>query len=196
MMTSSPLLTDFDDSDFWVFGYGSLMWNPGFTALHSEPATLDGYQRRFCIYSTYYRGTPEHPGLVLGLAPGGSCPGIAFRVAPENAPAARDYLRERELIGYAYRETLLPVRLRASGRTVTCYTFVADPSHCQYAGDLGVERSAAIIMNAMGKGGLNRDYLINTVRELEAHGVCEEPLHDLLKEVERRTGAIMAGDGI
>lgn len=196
MTTTSPLMTDFDDTDFWVFGYGSLMWNPGFSSLHWEPATLNGYQRRFCIYSTHYRGTPDHPGLVLGLAPGGTCPGVAWRIAAEKAPAVRDYLRERELVGYAYREALLPVCLRESGRTVTCYTFVADPAHRQYAGDLGVGPAAEIIMEAMGRGGLNRDYLINTVRELEAHGVFEAPLHDLLKEVERRTGAVMAGDGI
>ncbi|WP_404378828.1 gamma-glutamylcyclotransferase [Caenispirillum salinarum] len=189
-------MTDFNDDDFWVFGYGSLMWKPGFTALHWEPAVLEGYQRRFCIYSTHYRGTPDHPGLVLGLAPGGACPGVAFQVARDNAPAVRDYLRERELIGYAYTEAMLPVALRDSGRPVTCYTFVADPSHRQYAGDLGVGPSAEIIMEAMGKGGLNRDYLINTVRELEDHGVFEAPLHDLLEEVERRTGTVMAGDGI
>ncbi|GAA0573008.1 gamma-glutamylcyclotransferase [Caenispirillum bisanense] len=180
---------------FWVFGYGSLMWNPGFTALAAEPAVLAGYHRSFCIYSTHYRGTPERPGLVLGLAPGGECPGVAFRVAGEQAPLVRDYLRERELCGYAYVEATLPVRLR-DGQAVTAYTFVADPAHRQYAGDLGVEASAAIIMEAVGRNGLNRDYLINTVRELEAHGVVEPPLHALLEEVWRRTGEVEAGQGI
>lgn len=181
--------------DFWVFGYGSLMWNPGFTALAAEPAVLEGHHRSFCIYSTHYRGTPQQPGLVLGLAPGGSCPGVAFRVADDEAPLVRDYLRERELCGYAYVEATLPVHLR-DGRTVPAYTFVADEAHRRYAGDLGIEASAAIIMEAMGRNGLNRDYLINTVKELEAHGVFEPALHALLEEVWRRTGGLEAGGGI
>lgn len=184
-----------DDSDFWVFGYGSLMWKPGFAYLDCGPAVLDGFHRSFCIYSTHWRGTPDHPGLVLGLAPGGCCPGVAFRIERDDEALVRDYLRERELIGYAYREAILPVRLD-DGRAVTCYTFVADPAHRQYAGDLGIGPSAEIIMEATGRGGLNRDYLINTVRELEAHGVVEDNLHALLEEVSRRTGDVMAGDGI
>ncbi len=183
------------DDEFWVFGYGSLMWNPGFPALAAEPAVLAGYHRSFCIYSTHYRGTPERPGLVLGLAPGGACPGVAFRVAIDQAPSVRDYLRERELCGYAYKEATLPVGLR-DGRQVAAYTFVADPDHRRYAGDLGVTASAAIIMEAVGRNGLNRDYLINTVKELEAHGVVEPPLHALLEEVWRRTGEVEAGQGI
>lgn len=183
------------DGEFWVFGYGSLMWKPGFPYEECGKGLLEGYHRSFCIYSTHWRGTPDQPGLVLGLAPGGACPGVAFRVAPDNRSLVRDYLRERELIGYAYREAELPVRL-ADGRTPRCYTFVADPAHRQYAGDLGIGPSAEIIMEAMGRGGLNRDYLINTVRELEAYGVVEAPLHALLEEVARRTGSIMAGDGI
>ena len=187
--------THASDDDFWVFGYGSLMWNPGFSALAAEPAVLDGYHRRFCIYSTHYRGTRERPGLVLGLAPGGSCPGVAFRVARGEADLVRDYLRERELCGYAYVEATLPVSLR-DGHRVEAYTFVADPSHRQYAGDLGVCASAAIIMEAVGRTGLNRDYLIKTVKELEAHGVLEPALHALLEEVWRRTGEVEAGQGI
>ncbi len=183
------------EQPFWVFGYGSLMWRPGFAAAETQPAVLQGYHRSFCIYSTHYRGTPEKPGLVLGLAPGGSCCGLALRVAGPEVAAVKDYLRERELVAYAYREAMLPITLR-DGRTVEAYSFVADPAHRQYAGDLGVGPSAAIIMEAMGCAGLNRDYLINTVRELEAHGVVDAPLHALLTEVSHRTGEIEAGSGI
>lgn len=183
------------DDDIWVFGYGSLMWNPGFPFLEAVPAVLDGHHRSFCIYSTHYRGTPDKPGLVLGLGPGGNCTGVAFRVAPAEASDALDYLRERELVAYAYVEAVLPVNLR-DGRTVHATTFVADPGHRRYAGDLGVERSAEIIMGAVGCAGLNRDYLIRSVQQLEAHGIKDEPLHALLKEVSRRTGEIDAGDGI
>ncbi len=182
-------------SPFWVFGYGSLMWNPGFVFEERQGAVLDGFHRAFCIYSRHYRGTPDKPGLVLGLNEGGACRGVAFRVADARVGEARSYLRERELCGYAYREADLPVRLE-DGRCVTAYTFVADPGHDAYAGDLGLGPSAEIIMAAAGMGGLNRDYLINTVRELERHGFAEDGLHALLKEVSHRTGEIEAGGGI
>lgn len=171
------------------------MWNPGFPFLEAVPAILKGYHRSFCIYSTHYRGTQDKPGLVLGLGPGGSCTGVAFRVARTEASDALDYLRERELVAYAYVEAVLPVDLR-DGRIVDTTTFVADPSHRRYAGNLGVERSAEIIMGAVGCAGLNREYLIRTVRQLENHGVVDPPLHALLKEVSLRTGEIDAGDGI
>ncbi|MGC2857151.1 gamma-glutamylcyclotransferase [Novispirillum sp. DQ9] len=181
---------------FWVFGYGSLMWNPGFAFDDSVAAVLEGHHRSFCVWSRHYRGTPEAPGLVLGLNPGGGhCEGTAFCIRPEDAAEVRDYLRERELCGYAYVEATLPVRLR-DGRTCEAYTFIADRAHRHYAGDLPVDEAAEIIMRAEGVGGLNRDYLINTVRALERHGVHEPPLHALLREVERRTGEIDAGGGI
>lgn len=181
-------------SDFWVFGYGSLMWRPGFAHSGALPALLRGYHRSFCIYSHHYRGTPEQPGLVLGLAPGGSCRGLALRVPREQEAAVRDYLDERELVSYAYIPRMLSVEV--PGGEVEAYTFVADPAHRQFAGDLGVERSAEIIMEAKGIAGLNRDYLINTVRHLERQGFADDSLHPLLKRVEYLTGVIEAGGGI
>jgi len=183
------------NTDFWVFGYGSLMWKPGFRHEEAVPAVLHGYHRSFCIYSHHYRGTPEYPGLVLGLSPGGHCSGVAFRVAPEDVQDVTDYLHERELVAYAYREERLPVTL-TDGREVEAWCCVADSAHRQYAGDLGVTESAQIIMEACGQAGLNRDYLINTVRQLEAHGFTDPPLHALLREVERLTGILNQGEGI
>lgn len=181
---------------FWVFGYGSLMWNPGFPHGDMVAAMLEGHHRAFCVWSRHYRGTPQAPGLVLGLNPGsGHCDGVAFEVDASDAPDVREYLRERELCGYAYVEAMVPVTLR-DGRVREAYTFVADPSHRHYAGDRPVAEAAEIIMRAQGAGGLNRDYLINTVRELERHGVVDPPLHALLREVERRTGELDAGSGI
>jgi cation transport protein ChaC len=171
------------------------MWNPGFVFAERQGALLAGHHRAFCIYSSHYRGTAKRPGLVLGLNAGGRCRGVAFRVVDTAIAEVRAYLRERELCGYAYREADLPVILD-DGRTVTAYTFVADPDHAAYAGDLGLGRSAEIIMSAAGHGGLNRDYLINTIRELERHGFAEADLHALLTEVARRTGEIEAGGGI
>ncbi len=183
-----------DQDDFWVFAYGSLMWRPGFSFLDKRPALLAGYHRAFCVYSTYYRGTPEAPGLVLGLDQGGTCRGIAYRVDPASEETVRAYLDERELVSYAYLPRTVTVSLEDV--EIDAYTFVADPGHPQYAGDLGLEQSARIICEACGNAGLNRDYLINTLRELEAHGYRDEPLHTLLKRVEHLTGLLEAGGGI
>ncbi len=142
-----------------------------------------------------WRGTPERPGLVLGLTPGGSCRGLAFQVAATDRDAVLDYLHERELGTYAYKPVTLPVELLEFGN-LPAYCFVADTAHPHYAGGLTLDQSAAIIMEASGIGGLNRDYLINTVRELDKHGYAEPELRSLLKEVERRTGLIEQGGGI
>ncbi len=179
----------------WVFGYGSLMWRPGFPYLRSAQAVLPGYHRSFCIYSHVWRGTVEKPGLVLGLTPGGSCRGVAFQVAASQRAEVLDYLHDRELGTYAYLPLTLSVDLAEDGG-VPAYCFVADTAHPQYAGDLPQEEAVAIIMEASGKGGLNRDYLINTVKELDRHGYAEPQLRALLDEVACRTGIIEQGGGI
>lgn len=182
-----------DDGE-WIFGYGSLMWRPGFRYEDALPAMLQGYHRSFCVYSHYYRGTPQEPGLVLGLAPGGSCQGLAFRVPPADLTAVKSYLDERELVSYAYRATYLPVTTTRG--EVSAYTFVADPAHPLYAGELGIERTAQIIIRARGRAGLNRDYLIETLRRIEAEGFADDRLHALLRRVEYLTGILEAGGGI
>lgn len=182
------------DEDFWVFAYGSLMWQPGFPYLQVEPARLAGYHRAFCVFSHHYRGTPERPGLVLGLARGGSCRGLAFRVAAAEASRVRAYLDERELVTYAYRPKHLTVTLPAS--RVRAYCYVADPRHPQYAGERDIDEAAQIIMGAQGVAGLNRDYLINTVRHIEREGFTDRRLHVLYRRVCELTGIIEAGGGI
>ena len=166
----------------WVFGYGSLMWNPGFPHIDAQSATLDGYHRAFCIYSHHHRGTHEQPGLVLGLDQGGQCQGMAFRVAPQAWEEVVAYLDERELIGYAYQTAQLPVTL-ADGKGVTVHTYVADRDHPHFAGDLGVADSAHLIEQAVGIAGTNRDYAVNVIRELESHGYPDVHLHELLETV-------------
>ena len=172
----------------WVFAYGSLMWDPGFAHLEVAPALLIGYHRSFCIYSIVYRGTPERPGLVLGLDHGGSCRGRAYRVAAAAAGEVLDYLHEREMVSYVYRRKLLPVRLQ--GRTVRAYTYVVDRSGSgrQYAGKLSLERAAEIILQGAGSTGSNRAYLQNTVHHLDALGITDGHLHRLLEVVEGRGG--------
>ena len=188
---------DDPDEEIWVYGYGSLMWRPGFRHVDAAPARLNGYERSFCIWSEHHRGTPEQRGLVLGLAASADrvCEGRSFRVSPEDWPETAAYLEERELRGYAYRPARLPVELD-DGRMVEARCFVADPTHPHFAGDIAPDEAARIILQARGEAGLNRDYLINTIQSLEDHGYREPHLHDLLTRVKRLTGELDAGAGI
>lgn len=161
----------------WVFGYGSLMWNPGFAHEEREIARLAGYHRSFCMRSIHHRGTVERPGLVLALdaMAGAACDGVAFRVAAERAEATRAYLRERELISAAYLERVLPVDL-AGGRRVEALCFVIDPEHAQYCGGMALEDQARIIAGARGGRGPNDEYLFNTAEHLAGIGLADDDL--------------------
>jgi glutathione-specific gamma-glutamylcyclotransferase len=167
-----------DMGDFWVFGYGSLMWRPGFAHVETSRALLHGYRRALCIQSNVHRGTPEKPGLVLGLDRGGSCLGLAFRVPGELADEALAYLRAREMINRVYHEKYLPLRL-ADGRQVTALAYVADRSHRQYAGALPPEQAAAIVAAAEGQSGRNTDYVISTVDHLRKMGIRDSRLENV-----------------
>lgn len=171
-MSASEIPTDVD---LWVFGYGSLMWRPGFDAAERSPASLEGYHRALCIESHRHRGTPERPGLVLGLDEGGSCSGVAFRVEAAHAASVLDYLRERELVTHVYVETVLPVRL-ADGRTVRAVAYVVDRTHPQYVGRLSPQETLRMVAGSVGAAGPNPDYVVNTVRELELLGVTDPTL--------------------
>ncbi|MEM9196795.1 MAG: gamma-glutamylcyclotransferase [Pseudomonadota bacterium] len=166
--------------DIWVFGYGSLMWRPGFAFQDRAIATLTGYARRFCLASIHYRGTPDAPGLVLALAAeaGATCQGIAFRVPANTAPDALAYLRARELVSYAYREARLPVAL-PNGSQVQAVTYVADPAHPQFRGGLDLHGKAEIIARASGPAGSNRAYLHATLAELHQLGIEDAELSAL-----------------
>lgn len=156
--------------DFWVFGYGSLMWRPGFAHTETRRARLHGFRRSLCVTSVIYRGTPERPGLVLGLDRGGSCVGLAFRVPQELREEVLGYLRDRELVTSVYSERLLPVRLE-DGETVSAVSYVVDRAHDQYAGALDEETAAAIVAGAVGQAGRNEEYVLNTVAHLQALGI-------------------------
>jgi glutathione-specific gamma-glutamylcyclotransferase len=167
--------------DLWLFAYGSLMWDPGFAYRAAEPALLYGHHRRFCVYSHGYRGTPERPGLVLGLDRGGACKGIAYRIPAVDAPAALDYLWEREMQSSVYRLKELELRLEKS--RVRALAFVVERAHPGYAGALGLAETARLIHQGVGRRGTARQYLENTVRELGRLGVIDGPLHRLAREV-------------
>lgn len=162
-------------NDFWVFGYGSLMWRPGFAHIETARARLHGYRRSLCIYSHVHRGTPDQPGLVLGLDSGGSCLGIAFRVPGEMSDEVMVYLREREMSNRVYHEKWLRLHL-ADGREVQAVTYVADRTHIQYAGSLKAEDAAAIVASAQGESGANIDYVSNTIDHLRNMRVRDHAL--------------------
>jgi cation transport protein ChaC len=156
--------------DFWVFGYGSLIWRPGFAHVETQRARLFGFRRSLCVRSFVHRGTPARPGLVLGLDRGGSCVGLAFRVPGELRGEVLAYLRERELVTSVYLERTLPVRL-ANGGIAPAVTYIVDRAHAQYAGNLDEEHAAAIVSGSVGQSGPNEDYVFNTLRHLEALGI-------------------------
>ncbi|MEL6575056.1 MAG: gamma-glutamylcyclotransferase [Pseudomonadota bacterium] len=165
---------------FWVFGYGSLMWKPGFPVAEQHIATLHGYHRAFCMHSVEYRGTPAYPGLVLALdaAEGASCTGLAFRVAPEHASETYAYLTARELVSAAYLETRQTLHL-AGGGTVEAIAYVMDTAHVQYAGHQSLEAQAHTIATAVGPMGPNAEYLHNTVQSLATLGIHDPELEQL-----------------
>jgi cation transport protein ChaC len=163
----------------WVFAYGSLMWRPGFAYLEAAPARLHGYHRSLCIYSIVHRGTPQRPGLVLGLDRGGSCRGFAFRIAPEQEADILAYLDGRELVTDVYARRRLPVTI--AGRRATAWGYVVRRDHVQYAGRLPPARLLELVCGGCGRSGHCRDYVISTVGHLEAMGIVDGPLHALAK---------------
>ncbi|MCX2724890.1 gamma-glutamylcyclotransferase [Roseibium salinum] len=159
-------------SDFWVFGYGSLMWNPGFDHLRAEPALLRGGHRALCVYSWVHRGTEQRPGLVFGLDNGGACRGMAYQVHTDTWPQTLDYLRAREQTTMVYKEHWRNVVLE-SGDRVRALVYMVDHRHPQYAGALPLEKQLDIVIGAVGKSGANPEYVINTAAHLEEMGIAD-----------------------
>ena len=170
--------------DLWVFAYGSLMWRPGFDFLERQPARLYGAHRSLCVLSHVHRGTPERPGLVLGLDHGGMCRGIAYRTGGSMRQQTLAYLRAREQVTMVYRECTRPVRLLdGSDRQVRAVCYTVDRSHPQYAGRLDLTAQLHYVRQGHGQSGANRDYLIATVRELETLGCRDRDLHLLAERL-------------
>jgi cation transport protein ChaC len=185
-------------SPLWVFGYGSLIWDPGFAVAERRIARLTGWRRHFCMWSIHHRGTVQDPGLVLALnrADDGLCDGVALRVAPGAEEDTLARLRERELVSSAYLERTLPVTFR-DGRSLSALAYVIDPDHAQYCGGLPPDRQAAIIAAATGGRGPNRDYLFSTVAHLAELGIRDAELEQLaarVREIGDRSAATAARD--
>jgi glutathione-specific gamma-glutamylcyclotransferase len=179
-MDSRPEL----DDDLWVFGYGSLMWRPGFAFEESAPARLIGLHRALCVYSFVHRGTPEKPGLVLGLDRGGACRGVAFRIAGKARAATIEYLRGREQVTNVYIEATRTITvLGRPERRVRALVYHVDRGHAQYAGELSLERQLHLVREGHGRSGVNREYVLSTVEALEGLGCYDRNLHLLAERL-------------
>jgi cation transport protein ChaC len=170
-----------DDGDFWVFGYGSLMWRPGFPHVERHAARLAGYHRSLCLYSRDYRGTHARPGLVLGLDLGGSCVGVAFRVDAADHAATAAYLTWREGTD-VYRETYVKLRL-VDGRRVKALAYVVNRAHADYAGRLAEQELLEHASQASGNKGSCRDYVVSTHAHLLSLGVRDPHLASLAERL-------------
>ena len=179
-------------TDLWVFGYGSLMWRPDFAFEERVSALLRGYRRALCVYSHVHRGTPERPGLVLGLDRGGSCKGVAFRVPAGEAEAVVAYLRAREQVTMVYREIRARTVL-ADGREVTALAYVVDRAHPQYAGLLALPDLVRFVRQGVGVSGPNPDYVRNTYEHMVQLGIADATIAALVARLPAGAGALPGG---
>jgi cation transport protein ChaC len=176
--------------EFWVFGYGSLMWSPCFSYEARAPGRAHGYHRALCILSTRYRGTLRRPGLVMGLCRGGSCWGVAFRIDRHQVRRTLARLWAREMPRGVYHPRLVAVQLR-SGRTVRALAFVADPTHSAYVDELDLHGRAKLVAQGIGVRGPCVDYIQNTLDHMHDVGVRDPHLERVL----HAALALRRGDG-
>lgn len=174
-----------ENQSHWVFGYGSLIWNPGFAHISAQLGLLRGAHRSLSIISHHHRGTVERPGLVFGLARGGSCRGMVFEVRPEDWAGVRAYLEEREQVTSVYRDAMRPVVLE-DGRRVSALAFLVDEKHEQYAGGLSIDQQVEMVLAGEGISGRNVDYVLNTIDHLRQLGIRDRMLDELVSRIERR----------
>ena len=172
---------DADVSDFWVFGYGSLIYNPIIEHSHRAIASIYGYHRRFCLWTKIGRGSPDCPGLVLSLDRGGSCKGVAFRLNPQNAIAELDLLWRREMMTMAYRPRL--ISLHTDIGLKRGLAFVANPARPAYAQPMPFEATVEVVAHAAGFNGPCREYLYDTVKGMQACGIRDRQLEKLAAAV-------------
>jgi cation transport protein ChaC len=178
-MELSKFLTLVPRGDLWVFGYGSLMWAPEFSYAERKTGRVHGYHRALCILSSRYRGTPDKPGLVMGLCPGGSCWGMAFRVQAGYAKDVLDALWKREMLNNVYVPKLVPVSL-AGNQRVHALAFTADTKHRQFVDELDVQGRARLVAQGHGQRGRCVDYIRNTLDHMRELGVHDPHLARIL----------------
>jgi len=180
--------------DVWVFGYGSLMWNPLIHYVERRPATLGGFHRRFCLWSITGRGTPQCPGLVLGLDLGGSCQGLAYRLPAAHAAQELKLLWNREMVSGSYAARWVRVEGKPCAESHGCteelraLAFVVNRKHPNYAGKLTLEQVVGAIADAAGHLGTSAEYLLCTVEALATHGLRDRHLENLRRRLEDAVG--------
>lgn len=178
-MTLADFLKLTPRGDLWIFGYGSLMWSPGFRCSEKSAGKVHGYHRALCVYSQRYRGTTKRPGLVMGLCRGGSCWGMAFRIPAARANRVLANLWRREMRNQVYRPRFVRVQVRG-GREIRALAFVADAGHRLFAGDLSIERTARLVAQGRGERGHNIDYLSFTLAHMHDLGVRDPHLDRIM----------------
>ncbi len=179
-MTVREFMASLPRGQFWVFGYGSLMWSPCFSYREESAARVHGYHRALCILSTRYRGTQSKPGLVMGLRRGGSCWGMAFRIGERDIRRCLLRLWQREMPRRVYQPRLVPIRLR-NGRRARALAFVADPSHPAYVRELDLHGRARLVAQGIGQRGPCVDYIRNTLDHMHEVGVRDPHLERVLE---------------
>ncbi len=182
-MDLDDFLSALPPRDLWIFGYGSLMWSPGFRCAEKSVGMLKGYHRALCILSTRYRGTRARPGLVMGLCRGGSCWGMAFRVPAARVRRVLAKLWRREMLRKVYLPRLVPVRI-GGGRRVRALAFIADPGHAQYARELDLHSRAQLVAQGIGRRGRCTDYIRKTIEHMLDLGVADPHLAEVLETAE------------
>ena len=182
-MDLADFLSRLPRGDLWVFGYGSLMWSPGFRYREKSVGLLKGYHRALCILSTRYRGTDRRPGLVMGLCRGGSCWGMAFRVPASGVQRVLAALWAREMVRKVYLPRLVPVQVPGR-RRIRALTFVADPDHPQYMRELDLHSRASMVAQGVGQRGRCTDYIRRTLEHMYALGVTDPHLARVLETAE------------
>ncbi len=178
----------------WVLAYGSLLWDPGFTALRCVPVVVSGWRRSFCLYSYEYRGTIECPGLVLGIEEGGYVESMALEVAAQNACEVMGYLWDREMITRAYIPCVVFADRSDKQEQLMCHSFAISSSHHQYAGSLSVDEKLEIILQAEGKSGPNIIYLLNTAKQLKKYSIKDPEIIEMLGLLAKKDPAIYQPD--
>ncbi|WP_417790594.1 gamma-glutamylcyclotransferase [Terasakiella pusilla] len=173
------------EKELWVFGYGSLMWSPGFEYEQVCLATLAGYHRDLCVLSYVFRGTPEVPGIVMGLRPGGHCQGRAFKISAKDEADVMAYLQAREMINNVYDPCWLEITLE-DGRRCPAYTFVARRDHDQYVGDEPQHEKVRLVLQGFGQGGSALEYLDNTCTHLRDLLIRDAALETILQVAQQQ----------
>ncbi|MFC0227294.1 gamma-glutamylcyclotransferase [Serratia aquatilis] len=171
-----------DNCPVWVFGYGSLMWNPVFESEEVRPATLQGWHRAFCLRLTAGRGTLNQPGRMLALQEGGQTAGLAFRLPENTLREELELLWKREMITGCYLPTWCDLSLD-DGNVVTALVFVMNPQHPLFEADTRHQVIAPLIASASGPLGSNAQYLFALDNELKNHGMKDDCIGELVNYV-------------